>query len=158
MMTGLRRGALAGCLVLTFSTLSTAPAHAATTWQTGVKVAKPNWFNWADYPRVPLVESSLNLDCDNGSNESVAAIKLTGDYMYVGDTCGDGRSAVGMVSYASGGATVKKICRNKSGNNTWARCNFDWPEGAAKQFTAGVYNGDTGFLRWDHGKSIYFSD
>jgi hypothetical protein len=155
---GRRSWAVIGAAGLTLATWTVAvpSAQAATTWQSGVKVGTPSLISWPGV--VPIVDSyNGTAKCDYGTDAS-AAIKLVGDYMYVRDDCADGRSAVGMVSYAQGGETVKRICRNAHGNNTWARCNFDWPESAVKQFTAGVYNGSTGYLSWDFGRSIYFRD
>ena len=70
-------------------------------------------------------------------------------YIYVKDTCPDGRSAVARFTPIENANFDTRICRNSSGNGTWVRCNFDWPEHVTACFQGGVYNADTGFLKFD---------
>jgi hypothetical protein len=81
-----------------------------------------------------------------------------GDYVYVRDDCYDGRAAVGKVTWDSAGEAIRLICRNSEGYGNWARCDWDWPEDEVKSLVAGVHNGNTGYLSWDHGRTVYFND
>lgn len=87
----------------------------------------------------------------NGSTHPNAGVCVdkANDLVWVSDTAQDSRSGMGYV-LGSGGTWY--ICRNKWGNGTWARCNFDWPEGR----TFDVYLGD-----WDFsagvGSDLYYT-
>lgn len=144
-----------GALTLTASSLAVAPgAHADTVWQVGVEVSNPgttdgevNSFPEDGYP------------CDSGGSvEATAAVKLAGDYIFVKDTCKDGRSAIARITGQEDGHFHTRICRNKLGKGTWVRCNFDWPEKPMKYLAAGVYNADTGYMHVDNAASMPFVD
>ena len=149
-----------GALVLVAAVVAIpAPASAGgsvTTWQTGVKVSSPvgreTWiigspdaWAWSNLTRC-------------GDWESRAWVRRTGDYVYLKDECADGRSAVAQVTFPYNGTNYHRMCRNSHGNGTWARCNFNWPEGPMKQLTAGSNNQSTGYKHWDYGAGVYFSD
>lgn len=135
----------------------TATAAQAAVWKAGVKVSKPNWSSWPGV--TPIVSSYVgSAQCDYGDNATAVA-KRVGDYLYVRDDCADGRSAVAKVTIISGSNTGDAyVCRNSHGNGTWARCDFNWPENVGMSFAAGVYNGDTGYLKWDYANDRLFQN
>jgi hypothetical protein len=64
----------------------------------------------------------------NGSSHpnAAACVDKANDQVWVDDTAEDSRSGM---AYVLGSGGTWYICRNKHGNGSWARCNFDWPEG-----------------------------
>lgn len=127
-------------------------AYAATIWQTGTKLSSTPSF--ALMPGdVWIAEAAMYGEdahgCTSGATVSTAALREDGDYIYVRDDCADGRSAVARFKPMNSSVTDTRICRNSSGKGTWVRCDFNWPENIDACFAAGVYNGDTGFLRFD---------
>lgn len=142
------RRLLTGAACVAGLTLIAPHAVAGTIWQTGKKVAESTvtfdffTYSWPD-----------TKPCDPNGMEAVVAVKLAGDYVYVLDDCKDGRSAMAMVTGYDNGEWVKRKCRNPHGVDTWARCNFDWPEGAEKNLIGGSYDGDTGDEHWSYGNA-----
>ncbi|MFE9201174.1 hypothetical protein [Micromonospora sp. NPDC007230] len=67
---------------------------------------------------------------------TTVCVDYYGDYVYVKDGKTDGNSAIGAVSAYEGSYSFR-YCRNPYGSGTWARCNFDWIEGAYKEAWAG---------------------
>jgi hypothetical protein len=117
---------------------------AATIWQTGVRVSE-------------LGSGVTQITTQNGTvctTLTTAAVKAVGDYVYVRDLCADGKSAVGRV-WSPTGATDVRICRNSLGAGTWARCDFDWPEGIRLGISAGTYDANTGSQNGNFG--AYFT-
>ncbi|NIH86616.1 hypothetical protein [Amycolatopsis granulosa] len=94
-------------------------AQADFSCQNGAKISGPT-----DYDR-----------CDTGWTTKVC-VKYDGDVVYVQDGSADGRSALGVIEASSG--VRARVCRNPHGHGTWARCKFDWSEGAAKKVEGGV--------------------
>lgn len=87
---------------------------------------------------------------------SKTLIKRSGDYVYVYDNEPDGCSALGIwYLYSADGERVvrKGLCRNSHGNNTWARCNYDWPEGRWLVISAGTYDAQSNKYMVNHGGS-----
>ena len=123
-------------------------AVADTVWQKGTQVPESavsfDFFTYS-WPE--------DRPCDPNGMEAVVAVKLVGDYVYVYDDCKDGRSAIAAITGHEDGHFHKRYCRNLHGKGTWARCNFDWPEGSAKNLIGGSYNGDTGDLHWSYGNT-----
>lgn len=133
---------------------SSGPASAATTWQLGDAISAPDPLDIEVY----VNSWSGEARCDWDTNAE-GAIKRSNDSVFVKDTCGDGRSAVVMVTTTTGSNQGdRRICRNARGAGKWARCDWNWPEGEVYELTAGVYNGDTGYLKWDYGAGKYFND
>jgi hypothetical protein len=130
------------------------PAQAESIWKTGDQVGAPNWTEWDP----PAFAVSYDTPSDGSQPkcgpDSVVFVKRAGDYLFVKDTCKDGRSAVGRVSWSP---NEYRTCRNPYGRGTWARCNFDWPENEAKVAVGGVYNGSTGFRDFDSFGQVIFN-
>jgi hypothetical protein len=89
--------------------------------QTGVEVSGPT--------------GEDNCTTDPNFNTRIC-VNYTGDIVFVRDGDADGNSAMGMVRASSG--VAERWCRNAHGNGTWAKCNFDWSESAAKDVYGGV--------------------
>lgn len=81
---------------------------------------------------------SLTKELSGGVIVTVSRVCVdpSGDYVYVYDGYADGYAALGQVE-ANSGVDVR-LCRNGHGTGTWARCNFDWSEGARKTVSVGV--------------------
>ena len=131
---------------------------AAPIWQTGIKQSTTPSF--ALMGASGFAESyeygSSRCEATWGFSNSSGVVVLSNDLIYVKDTCRDGRSAVARVVDLNGN-TATRICRNPHGFGTWAKCDFNWPEPAQYRFEAGVYNADTGYLRFDFYESCYFN-
>lgn len=103
------RRAIVVCAVAGFSVVATvSPAQAAESFQVGTLVAGP----------------------DGACQQYMAAnnhVKVCfdpyGEKLYVQDRAQDGRSAIGELAFSTMG------CRNKFGEGTWVRCDYDIPEG-----------------------------
>ena len=168
MLRAVRRFLTAAPVSLALAVLIIAPAQADIIWQTGAKVSHTFHSSW------PSAESIGGSSKCAGTYDAVAEVKLDGDYVYVADTCTDGRSAMAQViTYNEAGNSVRhRYCRNPHGYGTWAQCNWDWPEGSNNTcdlttdppecynlvLVAGSYDGNTGNLYWDHGNSSRFRD
>lgn len=144
-----------GVVVLTalLVSLNTTEATAASAiWQKGVKLSEVPHFALMDdaWPIDGAMYGEDAKGCHSGATVSSAVVKRVGDYIYVKDTCGDGRSAIARMKAMNDDSISPRICRNSSGQGTWVRCNFNWPESTDYCFAAGVYDGDTGFFRLDH--------
>ncbi len=151
MKSGLRPFAVVA-LTLGLVMATASSASAAPIWQTGTKLSSVPSF--ATMPGdVWPIEGAMYGDaahgCPSGATVTSAALREDGDYIYVRDDCADGRSSVARFQAWQGSDFETRVCRNSSGNGTWVRCNFDWPEKVTACFTAGVYNADTGFLKYD---------
>lgn len=68
-----------------------------------------------------------------GSTE--VCIRYDGDVVYVKDGAADGHSAIAQITTAKG--VPYRYCRNPYGHGTWAKCDFNWPENAWKEFSGG---------------------
>lgn len=143
-------------LILTFALQSPASAgpgcggslHPCSTaeWNAGSKSGAPKWSDGAHWTEQVLSYRKCGVDAK-------AVIREEGDWVYVMDTCADGRSAVGYWQMTH--SKRHGYCRNKRGAGKWVRCNKNWPE---KRMTlmAGVYNGSTGYLEVNVGGGVYF--
>lgn len=131
--------------------LASTSAWAATTWQTGVASGSPvvgtNYTISVD----AAMYGSAASGCHSGATVAIGALEGKGDYIWVKDTCKDHRSAVARFKPVEGsaGKTATRICRNTRGAGKWVKCNFNWPEHTTACLNAGVYNGNTGFLKFD---------
>jgi len=129
----------------TFAVASPA-AHASTRWSTGVKVSSTFTYSattWGMYKST----------CP--SYYGLGAVRVQGDYLYVKDTCKDGKSA--FVEWRDGKETTQRwICLNSRGKGTVVRCNFDWPERAGT-LIVGKSDGRRIAVR-DHGASIHLDN
>lgn len=127
------------------------PAQASTRWNSGTRISAPSWGT------IDMTISSFNGTSRCGGTDAKGGVKYSGDFVYVYDSCRDGRSAVVLVHVIQGSHNGdKRICRNSRGYGTWVRCNWNWPESPTKQLLAGVYSGNTGYLSWDYGRDRYF--
>jgi len=88
--------------------------------------------------------SGSNVSCQNGAQvwevigedkckvEPVSNTEVCIDYdsdtVYVLDGDADGNSALGTVYNDTFGSVMYRICRNKYGQATWVKCNFNWVE------------------------------
>lgn len=59
-----------------------------------------------------------------------SCVRYSGDVIWVKDTAADGHSAVAQVT-TNTSPQVTRICRNRFGAGSWAKCNWDWPEAHA---------------------------
>lgn len=120
------RGLVAGVAALALSG-GAAPASAQ---------AEANYWPWCSQgdrvcvegPQVSGHSGSEFCEWDfNGTAHpnAAACVDKANDIVWVKDTAEDGRS--GMANVLGSGGTWYH-CRNKHGNGSWARCNFDWPE------------------------------
>lgn len=128
-------------------------AHASETiWQTGTELSGSPGFASMD-GQLWTVEAAMYGDaakgCYSGASVSAGVLREVGDYIYVKDMCRDGRSAVVRLRPYGGDNRATRICRNPHGVDTWARCNFDWPENEDWCLAAGVYDPDPYFLKFD---------
>ena len=124
-------------------------AEADTVWTPGVLVSAPDLLADPDDWIGPVHSFPEDgYPCGSASVESTSLVKMAGDYVYVKDTCKDGRSAVARITGQEDGHWHTRICRNAYGKGTWARCNYDWLEDPEKYLASGVYNGDTGYLHF----------
>jgi hypothetical protein len=73
----------------------------------------------------------------SGYASTIVCVDYSGDFVYVKDNKPDSRSALGYVTSQDGSVTAR-ICRNAHGNDSWARCNFDWAE-SGKKWVEGGY-------------------
>ncbi len=149
-------GAMAAALLGT----TQVPASADTRWVQGDKVASPWGQSWIEGEH-PWAWSWSNLDgkCPNGGIDSNAHVKVVGDYVYVHDSCGDGRSAIAQITWENhSGVQYHRMCVNSKGKGAWVRCNFNWTEDVMKVLTAGVKNFSTGYVHWEWGAGKFFDD
>nr|WP_301251540.1 hypothetical protein [Streptomyces somaliensis] len=93
--------------------------------------------------RAPMSSSSLPPDswCVSTYGSKVC-FQHDGDVVWVLDTASDGMSAIGGVYTDYGRAP--EACRNKSGYNTWVKCDKDYDESGNVRLRALRYDGDTG--------------
>jgi hypothetical protein len=78
-------------------------------------------------------------------------IDYDGDYVYVWDGLEDTLAAMAFIR-TDQGDVIGRHCRNNHGAGTWARCDFDWVEGAEKIVFAGYkedYNTMYVFYLWE---------
>lgn len=103
------RRAIVACGVVGFSVIApVAPAQAAESWQVGTVVPGP--------------DGACQKYMAANSHVKVCFAPL-GEKLYVQDRASDGRSAIGELEFSSVG------CRNKFGEGTWVRCDYEIPEG-----------------------------
>lgn len=129
--------------VILLGVLTAPSAGADTVWTSGSASSAPDYSkgNWVG-PVAGFPEDGK--PCGNGdSADSFVSVKTYGDYVYVQDSCKDGRSAIAMISGHEGGHFHKRMCRNSQGYGTWVRCNYDWPEDITKNVVAGTHDGST---------------
>lgn len=135
--------------------LASSPASAHTVWRKGSAVAQPNLLQGSWVGPVYGFPGNGRPCKSGGTTESRVVVKPYGDYVFVKDTCRDGRSAVALISgKASDGHFHKRICRNARGVGKWVRCNYNWPENRTKNIVAGVYNGSTGYTHFSYGSKV----
>lgn len=142
---------MAGLLVVL---LSSAPAAAWTRTQIGTGVSQAYVYNQSGEHEFAVL-GKMPEGCDDFDAGGV--IEYTGDIVFVKDGCSDGRSAIVLIEDFENGN--KRICRNSRGAGTWAKCDFDWPEGNVRQVAvAGWYNGSTGNMQLWWSQAVYFGD
>lgn len=146
-----RRAFGVSVVTLVLVMLTSTSAWAATTWKTGVASGPPRFGTNHTVSVDAAMYGSAAKGCHSGATVAIGALEGKGDYIWVKDTCADGRSAVARFKPVEGstGETATRICRNNRGVGKWAKCNFDWPEHTTACLHAGVYDGDTGFLKFD---------
>ena len=116
----------------------TPSANAAATNQTvyGTQMAlvtpAPNQFVFDYYEKA-------DGGCGTSTSRAVTIAVGPNDYLWAGDACADGRSAVAMITWKRDGFIHTRTCINNHGKGTWARCDFDWPDSAVKMVYAGTY-------------------
>lgn len=115
-------------------------------------LAEPRFNYRCEYSHVSCqngaLDSSFSSDKCKGSGQRYAytlvCVTYNGDYIYVRDAKADGHSAIGTVKTRRVGGP-EKICRNRHGYRTWARCNFNWPEREEKWVSGGYRVDNTRF-------------
>lgn len=77
--------------------------------------------------------------CEVESNTNTqVCIDYGSDTVYVLDGEADGNSALGWVVNQHSGSVTTRICRNKYGQATWVKCNFNWVEDDDHKVYGGV--------------------
>lgn len=66
-----------------------------------------------------------------------------GDFVWVNDRSSDGNGGIGAAFNDQFG---QRICRNAHGSGTWARCDWNWPEGSSWDLSGA--EADRGILRY----------
>lgn len=95
-----------------------------------------------------------NVSCQNGAQvwevigedrceveshtNTEVCIDYDSDTVYVLDGDADGNSAIGWVTNTHFGSVNQRVCRNKYGQTTWVKCNFNWVEDDAHLVGGGV--------------------
>ena len=145
------------CVWVVATTVLAPSAQADTVWQSGIKVGTPSLMQGNDWVGPVHSFPASGRPCGSNSVESTAVVKTTGDYVFVKDTCADGRSAIARITGNEKGHWHTRYCRNAHGIGSWARCKFEWPEAPQKHLAAGVYNGSTGYLHVFNGNAVIFT-